>query len=335
MERGNTNQPKNHRGKTANIFDLIKEQIPVSMQTFRVSNDFRQNLALAKNLLHFLNEKAPKEVSKIEMNPASAELDELNGELANILFNQNGKIQFIDNHSEEDTYLFLEPTQTSLQMHAIEAKYLYTLPTTPLRIGLAYLLQNLMGTVTHALEQSYENEYSTVCGHLIDCYRDMNAYEGGASQKQVENLVNKYLRRGKKALRFYQKYIEMDIEIFNSYNPKNPTYKKIKKAIQGLSVCRLEISHHFAESDGYENGYASFRDFNMVVIDLSEEICFDLQFLEDMVNNANQNGWTEPMAYTKYTNTKYEYAINKKDIKDLQEYENAMDTLIETLQLID
>lgn len=313
---------------TKNLFELVDATIPKSYQSFRVSKSYQDNLNLAKSLIHFLDNNFQKELNEIDLEVNNINgICQLNAALSNIIFEKGLSIHF----GEEQKQLYiLEQLERGIDMVFLEAKHLYMLPSEPLRIGYAYALKHLENSCPHAfIGSNFESIKGLNHYDEIGFFLEMEEEEEG--KREVKNSINRYLRRAKKAKKFYQKYLDMDLDIFFKYNPKDQYRKNVKQSLIEVLKINPNILDHFAESDSDSNGYASFRYFKSVVVDLDENLKVDYYYGESIVENANGNGWTEPMAYHLYQEGNLVEKTKQVHINEYYQYEAALSSLRNTL----
>lgn len=324
LEKYNSKQSANSQPQATNIFELVEKHVPKAIKSFRVSKDYQDNIDLAHAMIDYIKRNHPEQLEaiSIEDNVYNG-ICQLNAELAQILFNNGIKIHFGEG---EKLLYFLKDIPVNLNMVFLEAKHLYSLPTQPLRIGFAHLLKHLEGSCSHAFHNATFNNIEDLNNYdEISFFIDM--IEEESDSNNVRNSTKRYLRRARKAKRYYDKYLAMDIEEFYSYNPRKEYCQNIQKAIIDLMKVDPNITDTFADSDSDCNGYASFRYFKNVVIDISEELWVDYYFTKSIVDNANCNGWTEPMSYHLYEKGKLIEKTKQEEINEYAHFEAAFDTL--------
>lgn len=320
QKRNHTNT--NGAQQRKNIFQLIE---PLNKNLSLVDKEIKNQFVFAENLITFLKNKHPKELSKLSFNKKHDDINILIGRLTEIIIDLNYTIVF-DNEGDSESIRILYPVgENDFMWYLLEFSWIDEIESEELKIGYCYLMDHIgEQAYINVLKYDYiksddncfESEFDMILEQENYLSEDNDQEVDEGQLQEAEERVQEDLQKYRKWKEKFLKYKD-NLNVFLQYNPKNENEEAFKNhIIKGLNLDYSVILNFMPIEDIENDGGTCFAESILLFFDCSEGV--EEEYFEGMQENAN-NGACGAAGWYVVDKGKVESKTSEEDIKNLKE----------------
>lgn len=322
-----------------NIFQLIE---PINKTRSSISTEIRNKFDFAENLITFLQEKHPEELSKLSFDPEYSDINTLISELIKPIIDLGYKIVFDDEAGDTAIKILYSLDYDEWMWYLFEYSWVDEIPSEELKIGFTHLMNHIAENCYVNVfkydyfetdDNAFESEFDMLIERELYLDDEDNVDEGQVQEAQEEAAGELNRLRGWKEK--FLNYYHQPLSKFLEYNPESEHQKAFKKfIIKGMNLDYQNIFKFMPWEDVINNGGLSFDASLLMAFDVSAGV--EEQFFEALNEDAN-NGNSSPAGWYSVNNGEVQNMTTPEDIQELKEnfqyiidlYENHLNKMKE------